>query len=444
MNYGVDKVYWSDIKDDIVHINSKFYHIVEQLNVIKYPLYVCKFPFGEPAGDLQSQFIPNHDGSIRRLTDPSLPSELVKNLGYGQKNAPLAMVLEKQQEWYIEILPGNTVIPMLIKKPGDFFSYTKVLDVHRKFNYSPMGVLHSMSGARSLFLLPSIGCKNKFSKLNRACGSKFKHPVNLLDQHYLFQNIVRSPAIAHRNSWSSKIIYFSEDWVTNIKHNPDWSPLKNYFYDLFLRTFSYTSNVPYYNMAYSLILEKNNRNPSHYILDTFRMIMDISAGEMPGFAPLVDEEMAPVSLIQEVFSEFYGMKDIVPTMMGPSLFDINNIEESMPVYYSFQHPTVLSHNTSAKKYSAMSLIKAVKDVFDEIIPEIRKEHGFCSDTIIEFISKKINFSFFHNSIDIDNDVENVSELIVNDPRFFLTKSSVSSHQPAQESKFLRGCIRISG
>ncbi|WP_026069634.1 hypothetical protein [Legionella tunisiensis] len=123
----------------------------------------------------------------------------------------------------------------MVQKPGDFFSYSRLIGINSKFNYSPMGVLLAMSGARSTFLLPSIGCKNKFSKMCRQLKIKTKAPDNLYGHFGLFKKLIDNWELTQNNKWRSAIVYFSESWVDRIKNDPEWVNVKNYFYNAFLK-----------------------------------------------------------------------------------------------------------------------------------------------------------------------------------------------------------------
>ena len=247
-----------------------------------------------------------HDRQFTRLNDTTLPSEIEIHLGYGKTTSPLGMVLDKQFEWFVDLPKKNITLPILIQKPGDFFSYGKLLDINSKFNYSPMGVLTAISGARSVFSIPSIGCQTKLSKLCRELGIKAKQPNHMYDHFKLFKTIFSSNIL--ENSWTSSIIYFSENWIHNIKTNPEWLHVQQYFYGVFAQNAVYLKNTPYYQTTYSILLEHTNQKPNPYLFDTFRHIIDMMTGEIPGFSPQLSNELIPLDILHEVFIKYYGLK----------------------------------------------------------------------------------------------------------------------------------------
>jgi len=437
---GITKIYWPEIKAQIKKANIEFYRLVDELNPgLDFPLYLLNFPYGELIGDELSQFIPDKNNSLIRLSDPSIPRELDTHLGYGKYSSPMGMILDKQFEWYVDLPQKKVTLPIIVQSPGDFFSYTRVVDIKNKFNYSPMGVLSAISGARTTFMLPSIGCQNKLTRLCRELGIKAKQPNYLYDHFKLFKAILTSEEVD--SSWSSSFIYFSENWIHNIKTNPDWFNVQKYFYSIFSQNAMYLKNLPHYQTAYSLLLESTNQKPNPYLFDTFKHIIDMMTGEMPGFAPLITNELLPLDILQPVFTNHYGLKASVPTVMGPQYFDLGS-ELAEPIYYSLQFPTTRTFSPNSKKSSTMSAMRELKDMCDDLLKELIKDNCFCSNTIIQHVAKNIDIEFFHNTEDIDGLINNVSQLTGMDSRFSFTENIYSRLAPAVDSKFFRGCVKM--
>lgn len=440
MNLRTRKVYWSEIRSHVKEINFDFFNLVDQLNPdANLPLYLLTFPYGELIGDESSQFIPMNDRELIRLTDNSLPSELISHLGYGKHNSPLGMILDKQFEWYVDLPKKNITLPSLIQKPGDFFSYGKLLNINSKFNYSPMGVLKAISGARTIFMIPSIGCQTKLTKLRRELGIKAKQPNHMYDHFNLFKAILNSAGVTH--SWCSSILYFSEGWVNNIKNNPEWGEVQKYFYSIFARNAMYLKNQPYYQTAYSLLLENTNQKPNPYLFDTFKHIIDMMTGETPGFAPQITNESLPLDVLQRVFIDHYGLRSTVPTIMAPTYFNIHH-DDPDPIYYSMQFPTTTTFSPNSKKTSTMAALRELKAICEDSLGELVQDNDLCSNTIIQHIAKNIAVSFFHNTEDIDGLIENITNLISSDQRFHYSISDCAELTPAEDSKFFRGCFKI--
>lgn len=441
MNKLTSKIYWNDIKLEIQKINPAFFKAVETVSPgSDHPIYLLKFPFGELLGDEVSQFIPFDKNEYLRLTDPCLPSELKKDLGYGAGGSPLGMLLDKNLEWFVDLPYKGITIPMALQQPGTFFSYTKVLDLDTPYNYSPMGLMSLISGARSIFFLPSIGHNIKLTKLKRALEVKCKPPMKLYEHFDIFKTILSSKHLD--NNWSSSVLYFSEPWIHDIRNNPEWYEIQKYFYKNYAESGMFLRSLPKYNLSLSLILDKLSQRSNLYLLDTFRHLLFIMSGEMPGFSPQVNESLCPVEIIQDCFIKYYGLKDTVPTIIGPSVFNPSN-PKSPPVYYSLQFPTSNSFSPKPQKSSLMTDLRTLAETSSEILSELSKDNEVCSNTIIQNISRDLNVSFFHNSNDIDQIITPISNILLSDNRFSHLKTNKNSPQPpSKDGKFFRGCVQI--
>lgn len=431
---AIQKVVWDDIKNLIQEINLEFFEIVDTINPNgSCPLYVVSFPYASLIGDHISQFVPLNNGGNIRLTDPNIPNYIKNDLGYGINNSPIGMVINKKIELFIDLPEKKMALPFMVLSPGDFFSYNHILDIGNHINYAPNGILYAMSGGRSCFLLPSINCDNKFSRMTRCLGIKAKRPFSIYEQNHLFNQLLKGNQI--NNKWSSSIIYFSEPWVKQIKTNPKWYELRQYFHRIYTRRALFPLNLPHYNTAFSLLLEKKNFNPNPYVFDTFKHIIQIMCGQTPGLTPLVDEELLPLNDLQYIFQEFYGLKETSPTIMGPSLFNPFSTNPDS-IYYSLQIPTISSFSPKSKKTSVMVELKELFDLCGTLFEELRSDDGFCANTIIQYIAKFLSISFHHNSQDIDNLILPTDILVESDYRF--GNNAIA----AENGKFFRGCVKI--
>ena len=436
---GTEKIYWADIKATVQAINPNFYTLVNAIDPgLDFPLYLVRFPYGELIGDKISQFLPIATKGFLRLSDANLPKDIQQHLGYAKASSPMAMILDKQVEWFVDLPQKHMTLPTMIQKPGDFFSYTRVLDLEPSFTYSPMGVLSAISGARTTFMLPSIGCQTKLTKLSRELGVKIKQPNHLYDHFNLFKSILASNQ--QQNHWHSSFIYFSENWVEQIKNNPDWYSVQKYFYSLFVKKSMYLKNLPHYQTAYSLLLESTNQKPNPYLFDTFKHMIDMMTGEMPGFSPQVNDDLLPLDRLQSIFSNHYGLKTTTPTIMAPAYFELSH-PSPKPIYYSLQFPTTRTFSPNSKKSSTMSALRELNEMCVDLFQELKKDHGFCSNTIIQHITQLLSVEFFHNTVDIDGLIKNISGLIQSDDRFFYNSQN-RVLIPTEDSKFFRGCIRM--
>ena len=432
----IKKKIWNDVKESIKEINLEFFNIVEDINPDEdCPLYVINFPYGRLIGDHKSQFLPLENGEYLRLNDPKIPNNLLRDLGYGKNNSPIGLLVNKKIELYIDLPEKKMILPFMVLSPGDFFSYNHILDIGQSINYAPNAILYGMSGGRSCFLLPSINCQNKFSRLCRALEIKAKRPMSFYEHNHLFKQLLSKAQ--NNNPWASTLIYFSEAWVKNIKTNPKWYTLKQYFHRLYARRALFPMNVTHYNTSYSLLLEKKNFKPNPYIFDTFKHIVQIMCGHSPGLSPLIDEDLLPLKELQNIFSEHYGLNEVHPTIIGPNHFDPFATNPD-PIYYSLQIPTTSTFSPKSKKSSVMVELKELFDLCETLLAELQCDTGFCSGTIINHIAKYLSISYHHNSQDIDNIILPTDILVDSDSRFGKNTMQLA----AENGKFFRGCVKI--
>ncbi len=440
---GLVRTYWENVRERVRKVSPEFAKIVDELSPDKsFPLYLAYYPYGELKGDTISSFLPKIDGGYYRLIDPSAPKEIVRNLGYGRHSAPFGMLLEKTLEYFVDLKELGITIPWCIYSPGAFFPLGRMLLNKSDRVYSPNAILTVSSGARSVFMLPKIGCAANHLMLRRNYNVQPQPPRSLYDHWKLFKEIVASDKDA--SGWRSCTIYFSKKWVDKIADDIAWHPLRRFLIELAWRNYEYDRNHVYYDVAYSLIQNKKNLKPNPYLVDTARHLFAISLGAMPGYVPACNDEFLPLSFLQKAFVNSYGLKKYIPTIMQPTHFVFENTC-SDPVYYSMQFPGTVSFSPKSRKVSStlfeMRELKYILNVFNA---ELISENNILSDTVMSSVAHNVNFDFFHCQNDIHGTVQDSSLVIKDDARFSFS-SGMAEHGAvfSREAPFLRGCIRIS-
>jgi hypothetical protein len=224
---GLVKVFWGDIREEVHKVEPIFASIVDELAPNhSFPLFLARYRYGELIADHQSAFIPSNNGDVVRLSDASVSEDVSKNLGYGQDSLPMGLVLEKRIEYFIDLGREGITIPWLIYEPGNFFPFTTILGKKAKYNYMPNGLLAISAGARSVFMLPNIGCYGNHVNLQRDYGVDALAPKSHYDHSGVFKEIVNSKASS--TNWQCSILYFSEKWLNKLHNDKNWLPLKAY------------------------------------------------------------------------------------------------------------------------------------------------------------------------------------------------------------------------
>lgn len=439
---GLIKVYWKDVHARVAKIDPIFADLVNALSPGRsYPVFLAYYPYGELKGDTKDLFIPKIKGGIYRLSDPSAPKDVIQHLGYGKNDSPFGMVLEKSLEVYIDLPNENITIPYLIYKPGTFFPFSRILSRKNNRTYTPNGILTISSGARSIFMLPNIGCNTQHSRLQLDLNIQKSSPKSLYEHWYLFKEIINSKQTTC--DWRSCLLYFSEKWVQMLLNDPAWLSLKMYLHELAWRQYEYERNRFYYNFIFSFIQKKRNLKPNPYLADTVAHLLTTTLGATPGYAPALDEEQIPLEIIQKAYVESYGLKKYYPTIMQPVHYVFE--KETHPIYYSLNYPSTQVFSPKSRKISSTLLeMRELSHILKIFIEELRKENSFCSDTIMSEVARKAEFFYFHNEKDRYQIIHHSKEILNLDKRFNIVsaKCKVRGAKFAADASFLRGCIAV--
>lgn len=434
---GMVKVYWENIRDRIIKIEPTFTKIVDELNPGKsYPLFLAYYPYGTIKGDTQSTLFPNKDGSFYRITDPTAPTDIIKHLGYSKNNAPLAMLLDKNMELFVDMPKENITIPRMLYTPGSLFPFSRILSRKSERTYAPNGVLTMTSGARSVFMLPNIGCATNHSNLQKDFNVQNPAAKSLYEHWTIFKEI----AEAIKCDWNSSLVYFSQIWLDMIHTDRAWMKLKLYLHELAWEHYEFQRSHFYYDLSLSIIQKKRNLKPNPYLVDTAKHLITTAIGAAPGYIPAFNDDALPRQMIQHVFTDSYGLKKYLPTILQPSHYQFENAQ--YPIYYSLQHPSTHAFSPkSTNTASTLSEMRELERITRIFIEELSRKDSTCADTIIGSISKHVEFKYYHNKIDPHRIVKPSLEIFKNDERFheehLSSKSSFASDAP-----FLRGCISI--
>lgn len=440
---GIVRTYWKEVRQRVMKVNPEFAKIVDELAPDEtFPLFLAYYPYGALKGDTQSTFIPLPNNEFRRLTDPSLPKDIIKNLGYGKDSSPFGMVLEKQFELHIDFTDEKNTIPWMIYTPGSFFASARNLSRKSKRVYAPNGVLTKTAGARSTFMLPNIGCATNHAYLQRGFNIQTPPPKSMYEHWPLFKEIINSGII--ECDWMSCILFFSENWIKAIYNDKAWVNLKLFLHELAWNQFAYDISRIFYDITFSIIQRKRNLKPNPYLVDTARHLLATAAGASPGFAPACNSDAIPLDILQKVFVENYGLKRYLPTIMQPTYFHYES--SILPVYYSLQNPSTYMFSPKSRKISSTLFeIRELDHIMKIFIAELLKENAMCSDTILGEIAKHVDFKFFHNEFDQHKIIKSSEEIQKFDKRFNASMHEIKAENAkfASDARFLRGCISIS-
>jgi len=441
-NRGIlEQVTWQQMRESVVKVNPDFAKVIDELNPgDELRLYRATYPFGSEISRAGTTMLPAMNGEVVPITDSKISDQVRNDLNY-TGTVPFGLVLNGAVEALIK--QKDSILPLNIVGTGKFFGLWRALDLSHSSSYHAYDIFNVIAGTHSIFTLPKITDQACYKKLCRARGIRLPLPSNLLDQAALFTLLSRHKDFP--SPWQAEILYFSGEWFKKIKD----SKFISFHHFLLLMAWSMSDffrNKYIFDGLWSFLvaeLIKQNVKVKPHVADIVKYLVMVALGVMPGLAPAVNDEVAPVSGFQHDLLKIYELKYFAPTLMVPQYFDFDN-ENCSPVYWSLQLPayfeSVPKQKTPNSILNDLLEIKHVVDLFRGLVIE-GKLKGLVGTPLQEKI-RQINFDYFHSDTDIDEHVRSFELIAKEDPN--LIKCSINGNKDlSPASPFLRGCIRLS-
>lgn len=180
----------------------------------------------------------------------------------------------------------------------------------------------------------------------------------------------------------------------------------------------------------------NIKSPS-YLINIVKHLLALSMGEVPGFAPAIDDNAGPISEIQRIYSDIYGL-EYSPIIMQPTFFDIM---KDRSVYFSFEYPnTIELSNKSREDSSKLNDLIFSQSLLKKYISNLKANKYNLGQTPIYDNIENIGFDFYHTDAEDYASIKS-SDLLYNEDTSFGINVSNSNKFPSNSS-FLRGCVRV--
>jgi hypothetical protein len=413
----IEEIGWGKIKDRVEEVNPHLAKLIDAIKPSKNHTFVkATYPFGIKILEKNGLNLPTTQGVIS-LNDSQLSKSIKKLIDYCM--VPITLVLSKGVEAYQET--ENRVMPTKILTAGSLMGLWEVFDSPEDNAQKLVWTL--FSGARTLFMIPSIADRISHSRLHQKYLVNPHPPKNLSQQIKTFIDIGKND-----KNWNCEILFFSKEWTKILSSNkPRELMLANFFLKTAWDQSLNCRNLMDYNFAWEKFVTRIHNlkwKANNYLINTVKHIMLIANGIFPGFVPAINDEVAPIKEIQEAYLETYMFSDFAPIIMRPQY-----ISKKQPVYYSLNFPTLLEWIESPKFSTGIFLVRQLKEL--------------C--LLLEQTLNGLNFKldFYHYSEDISAGIKS-SDLIVEGDKYLqeaLAKFKGLGISP--NSKFFKGCIRIS-
>jgi hypothetical protein len=317
------KVYWKDVRRELVRENLALATIIDNLNPGRnLPLIKVDYAFGESIVE---------KGKCALLKSTNNYHPYLDLINYSR--VPLGVFLNKAAETFVPI--KKQIIPIFMSHPGSSIGLFETLDLLcASAERSQWDVT---AGARSIFALEN----NKNSSMNTA-------ETQSLSEHWgVFLDLINSNgAVA---DWKCSLIFFTKPWIKHLLRDQSkgWLDLREY---LFRETWLQAESL--LDRTFSCMWQQffvstlsHDCKPGSYITETLKHLFRIACSLAPGFVPATTDLAAPVSFIKQICHDSGLSQNQI--LMIPA----NIRQQHDAVYYSLAYNTTPDFYVNGDKES---------------------------------------------------------------------------------------------
>lgn len=402
--------------------NNKLYQLLSRINE-DYHGYLAEYEYGTKIADTENFYYP-HDDALH--TRDTLPGEISSDLSLYKNSIPFGIVLGKCFEMTVD--NDKYTIPSTLYRKGDLFGYfSRMGENHNDFSAPP--IYSAYSGARSAFCVSNLGNLSLFSSLRDNLPPDTTAPKTLYDHYKLFSAIAKS--YSNSNKWKVKMIVFNGEFFEKISNNADFLPIKNYLFNQYWLKAELFRNKQNYDYVTSEILYNlESFKPDPYLTGTLRHFISIFLNVYPAFAPLINNEQAPVDLLQRVLINEYKIESS-PIIIGLEYFNKTNL-----LYYPLNYMSTFTYSRNyAKQQTVWEKLDAIKRLADVFFNKYKKSK-INAITSISKLLPEVEMHCFHTKHYESKNIVSTDELQKFDKRMTFN----SNMNIAKTSPFLRGLI----
>ncbi|MDQ2994273.1 MAG: hypothetical protein M3R00_04925 [Pseudomonadota bacterium] len=436
-------VNWQTVQAEIFQTEPDLHKILTRLNPSdNLKLVKVRYPFGARIFHQGTVYLPtNHNNSVP-ITSQSLPKEITSLLDHCC--LPLGINLNKIIEGYKNL--EGIIHPFVLLEPSlslGTWEFLACRHLDHDANASTSNISLT-AGAKSIFMLPKITDSTCHKRLKKEYGIKSFPPKSYLDHAGLFAELVNS--VTHENKWFCDVIYFTNDWTDKIINDHSWAE----FNALILqRSWNQTRagritpliDSIWFNFFQAVI--ESGRKINVYLLDTVQRLFYVSLGLLPAMTPNSnDHNIAPVELIEKIYTDDYKLKKYFPTVMTPALFKVRD-ENPSAVYYSLQLPTVIS-SSFYNPYSVMDDLIELQELMRIFSRVLTKTDLVIEGIRLATLPQLISVEYFHTETYSSQGILPTTSMPSSDSNLLkFNGNNPGDRQFADKSHYVKGCVRIS-
>lgn len=426
---------WEELRSQVHLVNPKLADIIDELSPPSdFTLYKAVYPYGSRIlrkGDL---YLPSKGGLVS-LKDGDISPTVKDAIGYNLLSNPVTLVLKNAIEMFIPI--EDRIIPFSLARAGDVFGLWTVLDGFIS-HCPPLFVWDMTAGARSLGMLSKISDSISHRRLIQHFQLSHQAPKGLLDHWSIFREIANDPSFG--DPWTSELLFFSKKWIDHLK-DPAWITLRAYLQDMAWKSSAFWRNQYTSNLVWTHIQRQEGIKPSPYVADIVKSVLAVGVGALPGFAPAMDDSLAPVSRIQSAYLDVYRLKEYAPILMQPDYFSFSQAD---PVYSSLQFLTAMELSPKSNdRSSAIADLYSVQSLISRYFRATMHGGFNLEGARLYDMVKNVEYHFYHTNTGEYPKIIGTNNILKRDDRFAKILANYPGTKFPSSASFLRGCIGIS-
>ncbi len=432
-NSGLEQLAWHQVRQEVHAVNPELATIIDDISPgDDLPLFKAIYPYGSnilKRGVLQ---LHNSFNELVPWDSPTISSFVQKSLGYNFGTNPVSLLLAKTVEIFFVF--DNKTIPLYgLMPPGSVFSTWKVLSVAP--SHGPAFLWNMTAGARSIVMLPPIAERAAHTKLCKQLRMNISKPETLLSQWQVFKEVINSDY--SETHWSTEILLFGGQWFEHLLDDR-FSHFQRYLYYKAWEGSNHFRHQFIWDLIFSLAQQQKHIKFDPYIINTVEHLLMISIGVMPGFGPAVNDNAAPVSKLQAVYREIYGLKKYAPIMFHLQQFDMNQADQH--VYYSLGYPTTMRFSPRNTKITTrLNDLTSIKLAMQKYLQALSSSDYNIAHTQLSKLPQLVDYEYYHNTENNYN-IKPCQDILNNDK---ILKTLVDDEgRLATNSPFLQGSIQL--
>ena len=344
LNCCIDEVSWEEVRKEVSQLNPLLVQLIDQVEPrSELKLFRVKYPFGATIFRRNQIQFPLNRRQFVSLLDNNLPKQLREQLSYSI--IPLAFLMNKKIEIFTE--NAGKILPLDLINPGEFIGLYELFSQSEKtaLNF-PFQIV---SGLRRVFFLSRIADGQSHRKLKAMYHIKHSAPKKLTEHWSVFKDVIQSPYI--ECSWTCELLFISEAFINVVRQHPKYLMLKDYLMKMLWQQTQIWQKRAYIEINWqilSTVITTSAFKMMSSDMFIIRRLLDIANGSISGFRPAIDEVGLPVSMLQSIYLNDYGLKEYVPIIMQPDYLS-PSLSWRLPIYFSLLFPTQFYHKTTRQQ-----------------------------------------------------------------------------------------------